>query len=102
MPEIMQRLIQTVCPNKWIDLDEIDIKFNEMEDEMGFPPKKRFRHLAGEYSTNTLVIERVWESLAELEKKMWKAYTNPSYAKLGAEIEGKLISEQKQELYLVL
>jgi hypothetical protein len=33
---------------------------------------------------------------------MWKAYTNPNYAKLGAEIEGKLISEQKQELYLVL
>ena len=72
-------------------------KFNEIEDRFGFPPKKRFRYLSGSVDTNTIFIEREWESLAKLKKLMTKAFLDPEYQKLGDELES-IIETQYQEM----
>ena len=74
------RLIQRIASGKWDDLEELDKKFNEIEDKLGYPPKKRFRSLSGEYDNNVIIIEREWQSLAKMEKIMTKGVLDPEIA----------------------
>ena len=94
---VIQRLIQRVYNGKWEELEVIDKKFNELEDKMGFPPKKRYRLLTGAYDTNTIIIEHQWESLAKMEKIMTKAFLDPEYQKLGSGLD-TIIERGYQEL----
>jgi hypothetical protein len=94
---VIQRLIQRVYNGKWDELEPIDKKFTELENKMGFPPKKRYRYLTGPYDTNVIIIERQWESLAKMEKIMTKAFLDPEYVKLGSQLDS-IIKSQKQEL----
>ena len=94
---VIQRLVQRVYNGKWDELETIDKKFNEIESKIGFPPKKRYRYLAGPHDTNTIVIEFQWESLAKLEKTMTKAFLDPEYVKLGNQLES-IIESQTFEL----
>ena len=96
---IIQRLVQRVFNGKWDELEKIDKKFNEIEDKIGFPPKKRYRYRTGNSDTNTIVIEREWESMAKLEKIMTKAFLDPEYQKLGDELDS-IIETQNQELLI--
>ncbi|MFX1443472.1 MAG: hypothetical protein ACFFHV_08675, partial [Promethearchaeota archaeon] len=74
---IIQRLVQRVYNGKWDELEAIDKKFTEIENQIGYPPKKRYRYLTGTHDTNTIVIEHQWESLAKMEKIMTKAFLDP-------------------------
>lgn len=94
---IIQRLVQRVINGKWDELEEIDKRFNEIEDKYGFPPKKRYRYFSGSINFNTIVVERQWESLAKLEKLLTKAFLDPEYQKLGDELDF-IIEKQYQEL----
>ena len=94
---IIQRLVQRVFNGKWDELEAIDKKFNEMEEKMGFPTKKRYRYLTGPHDTNTIVIEYQWESLAKMEKLMTKAFLDPEYEKLGNQLDS-IIESQTFEL----
>ena len=94
---VIQRLVQRVYNGKWEELEAIDKKFTEMEDKMGYPPKKRYRYLTGSSDTNTIVIEYQWESLAKMEKLMTKAFLDPEYEKLGSQLDS-IIESQKLEL----
>ncbi len=96
---VIQRLIQRVYNGKWDELEKVDKKFTEIEAKFGFPPKKRYRYITGKYDTNTIVVEREWESMAKLEKLMIKAYLDPEYQKLGDELDS-IIESGKQELLL--
>ncbi len=94
---IIQRLIQKIYNGKWEELETIDKKFTEIENKLGYPPKKRYRCLTGSYDTNTIIIEHQWESLAKMEKIAIKAFLDPEYQKLSASLDN-IIESQKQEL----
>ena len=95
---VINRLIQRVANGKWDELEEIDKKFNELEAQLGYPPKKRYRCLAGD-DTNIIIIEREWQSLSKMEKVMTKGFLDPEIQKLSEKLE-KIIEWQKLELYV--
>lgn len=96
---VIWRQIQKIKAGKWDELEEINKKFNEIEQKLGFPDnKKRYRHLIGTQDISTLIIEFQWESMAKMEKMVTKAVLDPEYQKLQAKAE--LIIESSQwELY---
>ena len=96
---VIMRLIQRIENGKWDDLEEIDKKFNVIEEKLGYPPKKRFRSLSGAYDNNVVIIEREWQSLAKMEKTITKGFLDPELAKLEKKIES-IIEWQKTELYV--
>lgn len=100
MAKVLLRLIQDIAPDKWQQLEAIDKKFNEMESKMSFPPKKRYRGLAGPHN-ETLVIERIWESMANMEEIMEKANSDMEYLTLGVQLLD-IVKSRRMELYLVL
>ena len=94
---VIQRLIQEINNGKWDELEPIDKKFTEIENKLGYPPKKRYRCLSGPNTTSTIIIERQWESLAKMEKISTKAFLDPEYGKLESQLDS-IIKSQKQEL----
>jgi len=96
---VIMRLIQKIANGKWDELEELDKKFNEIEDKIGYPPKKRYRSLSGAYDNNVVIIEREWQSLSKMEKIMTKCFLDPEYTKLEKKIES-IIEWQKMELYM--
>ncbi|MFX1406217.1 MAG: hypothetical protein ACFFC9_05170 [Promethearchaeota archaeon] len=99
MVKVILRLIQKIYPGKWNDLDEIDKRFDEIEANLGFPPKKRFRSLMGAYNNDTLIVEREWDSMAKMEKLLTKSYLDPDYQKLEKKLES-IVEWQKVEMYI--
>lgn len=95
---VINRLIQRVANGKFDELEEVDKKFNVLEEQIGYPPKKRFRALAGP-DTNIIVIEREWQSLSKMEKVMTKGFLDPEYQKLSEKLD-KILDWQKMELYV--
>jgi hypothetical protein len=96
---VIQRLIQRVANGKWDELEEIDKKFTEYEEKLGYPPKKRYRALTGCYDTNVIIIEMQWDSLAKMEKTMTKGFLDQEYQKLGEKLDD-IIEWQKIELLI--
>jgi hypothetical protein len=99
MPEILVRFIQEIRPDKWAELEAIDSKYVEIEEKLGFPPKKRYRSLMGGYHYDTLLIDRVWESLAQLEEVTLKSMVDSEYQKLQEELV-PIMKSQRVEMYL--
>jgi hypothetical protein len=97
----IQRETQRVRPGKWAELEEIDKRFNAVQSRCGFPAKKRFQCIAGGHDTNTLIIERQWESMAAMEAAYDKFMSTPEYQTLGVEVFGVIESDQI-ELYAPL
>ncbi len=93
------RLIQRVANGKWDQLEEIDKKCTELEDKLGYPPKKRFRSLSGAYDNNVVIIEREWQSLSKMEKVMTKGFLDPELTKLYKKLDS-IIEWAKTELYV--
>ena len=98
MVAILQRQIQIIRPGKWAELDEIDKKFDAVEGPLGFPSKRRYRSLVGGHTTDTLIIEREWESLAALEAAYEKAYVSTERQALVQSLE-PILERQYIELY---
>jgi len=96
---VIMRLIQRVANGKWDQLEEIDKKCTELEDKLGYPPKKRYRSLSGAYDNNVIIIEREWQSLSKMEKIMTKGFLDPELVKLGKKLDS-IIEWQKTELYV--
>ena len=85
---VLERLIQHVNPGKWEALEVLDKKYDVMEKKLGYPTKRRYRSFAGGGDTDTLVIEREWESMAALEAAWEKSFSNAEFQQLNAEGEG--------------
>jgi hypothetical protein len=100
MAKVMLKQIQEIAPDKWQQLDGIDKKYTELESKMGFPPKKRYRGIVGP-DINTLVIDRIFDSMALMEELLEKANNDPEYLTLGVQLVGIVLS-QRWEVYLVL
>jgi len=97
----IERMTQKVYPGKWMELEEIDKRYNEIESRMGFPIKKRYQCVIGAEDTNTLIIERQWDSLAMLESTYEKALADPEYQALGKAV-GSVVESSRLEVYTPL
>ena len=99
---VVMREIQRICPGKENDLEKIDKRFNALESRLGFPPnKKRYRCLVGGHDTSTIIIEHQWDSLAALEAVYEKAFADPEWQALGAQLDS-IIESSQVELYTPL
>jgi hypothetical protein len=97
----VERHVQQIVPGKWAELEAIDKKYNTVESRLGFPAKRRYRCYVGGHNTNTLIVERQWESLAAMEATYEKAFADPEHQAL--EVESAPIIESVQvELYVPL
>ena len=99
--KVLERQLQHIHPQKWAELNAIDAKYNEAEAKFGFPKKRRYQALACGLESNTLIIEREWESMAVFEATYEKAFADAEYQKLGAELDG-IVLKNSLELYAVL
>jgi hypothetical protein len=98
---VLERLIQQVKPGQWQALEALDQTFDVVEKQLGFPVKRRYRSFASSGNTDTLVIEREWESLAVMEAAWEKLMTSAEYQKLDAEAQG-ILSSNAPEIFMVL
>jgi hypothetical protein len=89
----VERLIQQIRADKWAELEAIDKKYSAIESRLGFPPKKRYRCISGRHNTDTLIVERQWESMAALEAAWQKALSDPERKALGTEMASIVESE---------
>ena len=97
----IERMVQQVRPDKWAELEEIDKRYNAVENRLGFPPKKRYQCMMGSHDMNTLIVERQWDSLAAMEATYEKAFTDPEHQALQKEITS-IIKSVQMELYMPL
>ncbi|MBN2151753.1 MAG: hypothetical protein JW839_09925 [Candidatus Lokiarchaeota archaeon] len=100
MVVVLERLVQKVKPDKWAALDEIDKKFNDIESKIGFPPKRRYRSLIGPLDNDTIVIEREWKSMAEMENAVLGSMGNAELQKLSVQLND-IIEKSWHEVYAV-
>jgi len=98
---VIERQIQKVHPEKWVELEELDKRYDAAESRLGYPPKKRSRCIVGSHDTNTLIIERQWESLAKMEATIEKAFADPDYQSLQIQITA-IVASVHFELYQAL
>ena len=97
----VERLVQQIRPDKWAELEALDAKYNAIEGRLGFPPKRRYRSYIGVHNTDTLAVERQWESLAAMEAAYVKAFADPEWQALGAEAV-LIVKSNQYELYAPL
>ena len=98
---VMERLIQQIRFDKWAELEALDKKYNAIESRCGFPAKRRYRCITGGENTDTLIIERQWESLAAMEAAYEKVLADPEWQALGAQGDAIIVSN-RNELYAPL
>jgi hypothetical protein len=92
-------MLQKIHHGKWEELDEIDKEWTTIESRHGYPSKRRYVYISGGHDTNTLVVERLWDSFAALEEAFKKVRSDPeakALQKKGAEI---VESEQMEFLW---
>ena len=99
MTKVLERMSQKIYPTKWLELEELDKKYDAIESKHGYPPKRRYRLFVGGDNTNTIVIEREWESVAAMEAAYEKAFMDPELQALHAEA-AEIIAENQIELLL--
>jgi hypothetical protein len=97
----IERLTQQVRPDKWAELEAIDARFNRVESRLEFPPKRRYRCYFGSHNFDTLIVERQWASLAAMEAAYERAFADPEFQALGAEVMS-IIASNQCELYMPL
>jgi hypothetical protein len=99
---ILERMIQKIYPDKWEELEEIDKRYNAVEKRLGFPPtKKRYRSISGSYDTNTLIVEREWESFTAMDAAYIERNADPEAQELFIEIDS-IIKSMRCEFYFLL
>ena len=96
--KIMERHIGNVRPGKWAELEQIEKKYDAVERQWGFPPKRRYRALYGSHSRDVHIVERGWDGMAVMEAALEKAVASSEWQALGQELHSVLESLQI-ELY---
>ena len=97
----IERQIQKVRPGKWAALEEIEKRFAAVEGRYGFPPKERYQCVFGGNDTNTVIIERQWDSFAAMEAAYEKILADSEHKTLIAEVV-EIIESQQIEIYTPL
>ncbi len=97
----VERIVQRIYPGKWEELEQIEKRYAEIEATVGFPPKKRMQCVIGGLDQNTLVIEREWECMAQMEATYEKAFAIPEYQALGKDLLS-IVQSSQMEVYTPL
>ena len=79
---IMHRIIHQIAPDKWGEVMEWEKKFAAVEKPYGGPPTRWYRANIGAETTDTMVGEREFESVADAERIYAKAMADPAWQKL--------------------
>ena len=95
---VIERMIQQVYPGEMPALNDIDKRYDVVEKRLGFPAKKRYWSMSGAFDSNTIVIEREWESMATLEEVYEAAFADPEHQALNNEVN-EIIKSSRVELY---
>jgi hypothetical protein len=99
--KIMERHICRVQSGKWAELEAIEKKYDDLEKQWGFPPKRRYRALYGGYSREVYITEREWDGMTSREAALGQGFGNSEWLALGQELH--LVVESLQiEIYQVL
>ena len=80
-------------------MEALDKKYDAIESKHGYPPKRRCRLFVGGGSTDTLVIEREWESFAAKEAAYEKVFIDSEGQAIRADAS-EIIVENQIELLL--
>ena len=97
----VERMVQKIAPGKWDALEVLDRKYNALEGRLGFPAKRRMRVIFSGLTTDTLIVEREWDSMAALEAATMKRMMDPGSPALEAESAGVILSVV-WEVYMTL
>ena len=97
----IERMVQTVYPGKWEALEAIDKRYNVVEGRLGFPKNKKRYQLVVGGDSDILIVERQWDSMAQMEAAYEKAFADPELQALQKEITS-IIQSNKIELYMPL
>lgn len=99
---IVERMVQKIYPGKWTELDEIDKRYDAVEKRLGFPAKKRYSCvMGGDHDSNTLIIEREWDSLGAMEAAFEEAFQDPELLALN-EAGTSVVMSSRWEIYSLL
>ena len=96
---ILERMVQQIEVGKTSELNELDKRYEAIESTLGFPPKKRYWSVSSPHDSNTIILERLWESMAAMEAAYEKSLAHPGIQALYAEGEG-IIKSSRIELYM--
>ncbi len=97
---ILERQISQLRPGKAKEVIEISKRFDAIEKRWNFPAKRFYYSIAGEPS-NTMVMEREWESLAAFESGWALARADAEWQGLRAQ-RSDLSIGHRTELYMVV
>ncbi len=98
---MLERQIQKIHPGKWEELEELDKEYTTIESRYGYPPKTRYVYISGAHDNGSLVIERLWDSLAAIEEAVQKLNDDPEEKAL-SEKASEIIESMKMEFLLKL
>jgi hypothetical protein len=99
--KIMERHICRVHAGMWAELETVEQKYDALESQWGFPPKRRYRALYGGYSREFYITEREWDGMTAREAALGKGFGSPEWLALGQELNLAVESIQI-EIYQVL
>ncbi len=83
----------------WEELKEHQKKWDALTNDLGFPPTKYYQCIIGGHDTDTLIIERQWESMAQMEETYEKMFASEEFQKLNQESDDDIISSVQYEIY---
>jgi len=96
--KVVEWMIQEIYPGKQSALEDIDKRYDAIEKNMGFPPKRRLWPISGAFTNQTGILERQWESMAAMEAAYEKSFAHPEIQALNEE-GSAIIKNSRIELY---
>ncbi len=95
----LERHIRGVRRDKWPDMEALERKFEAVERRLGLPPQRYWRVIASPHAVDTLIVEREWPSLAEMEQGLARAMGDEEWQDLsrqGQPITSSIVVELYQ------
>ena len=90
---------QKIYEGKWEALAELNKRWDDFEERLGFPPEKRCRCQFGGHDSGTILLLREWESMSAMEATYAKAMADPKWEELWAGTDG-IIESGQWEIYM--
>ena len=96
--KVIERRIQRVRAGMRDWVMDLENRFAAAEAPYGMPTKRHYVCIGGPYDFETIIWEREWSSLAEMEATNEKAFSDPVFKPLTEE-SGSVFESGRNELY---